>query len=144
MVYVGVIVCRREQETITKFQQRFNISPEDHVAVLKALNITSAEYEMCEVRYLTNALCRRAFENNELAFCFERFVVFVTGLQASKDNGPEGGSDICTICCDKQINCIMVPCGHFAICLDCAAKLRGKPCIMCRRHVDKFQPVYRT
>lgn len=46
----SIAFYRREQETITKFQQRFNISPEDHVAVLKALNITSAEYEMCEVR----------------------------------------------------------------------------------------------
>ena len=63
----------------------------------------------------------------------------------SGGGGPEGGeSDICTICCDRQINCVMVPCGHFAVCLECAKRLKGKPCIMCRRQVDNFQPVYRT
>jgi len=56
--------------------------------------------------------------------------------------GDDAEKDICKICFVNSINCVVIPCGHFANCLDCGKRL--KKCPICRINVMKMQEVFRA
>lgn len=35
--------------------------------------------------------------------------------------------DACIFCCDKSMDCVLIPCGHQICCLDCGTKLSNCP-----------------
>ena len=51
-----------------------------------------------------------------------------------KENQSLKESKFCKICMDNEINIVLVPCGHFISCDDCASCL--KFCPMCRRKIN--------
>ena len=54
--------------------------------------------------------------------------------------------DLCKICYDKKIDALILPCAHFAVCLDCSRSLTGhtNQCPICRGNIEKVQPVFRA
>jgi len=60
--------------------------------------------------------------------------------RSSVDNNDE--KDVCKICFVNDINCVIIPCGHFANCLSCGKRLRN--CPICRQPIMKVQEVFRA
>ena len=44
-------------------------------------------------------------------------------------------SNVCKICCDKEIDTVFVPCGHIAACRTCALRFEGESCPICKQLV---------
>jgi len=61
----------------------------------------------------------------------------------SKQNKPAEDEDLnlCKICFDKEIDCVLLNCGHFVVCRGCGQQLRH--CPFCRKKIKKLQPIYR-
>ena len=53
-------------------------------------------------------------------------------------------SNVCKICCDKDIDTVFVPCGHIAACRRCALRLEGDPCPICKQQVCLVVKTYRA
>jgi len=66
----------------------------------------------------------------------------LSGSRTATSIGTEHKSDTCNICCNKQIDCVIIPCGHYALCLDCGLHLDH--CPWDRQKIDKLQPIYRV
>ncbi|CBJ26354.1 conserved unknown protein [Ectocarpus siliculosus] len=49
--------------------------------------------------------------------------------------------DTCKICLDALVDILFLPCAHQCTCSRCGSAYEGKPCILCRRVVDKVQRV---
>ncbi len=48
----------------------------------------------------------------------------------------------CRICYTTEANAIFMDCGHYGACLDCAHRMRSRPCPFCRRPVRQIQQVF--
>jgi len=51
-------------------------------------------------------------------------------------------SDLCKVCFDARINCVILPCGHLALCMNCCKQLTLCPC--CRTPIQMAKLVYRA
>jgi len=51
-------------------------------------------------------------------------------------------SDECSICMERQIDCVLVPCGHMCACFTCAGPM--EECPICRTSVDKAVKTFRA
>jgi hypothetical protein len=49
-------------------------------------------------------------------------------------------SGLCRICLDRPRRVLLLPCGHFHFCAECATALRE--CPICRRAVESSQTVF--
>ncbi|KAI8141232.1 hypothetical protein BJV82DRAFT_619779 [Fennellomyces sp. T-0311] len=51
---------------------------------------------------------------------------------------------LCPLCCDLQMDCVFLDCGHLASCMQCAQKISNNKneCPICRRRVIKLLHVY--
>lgn len=52
----------------------------------------------------------------------------------------------CKVCMDAVINTVLIPCGHVALCFDCATTIRAKghkECPICRKNVESIVKTYR-
>ena len=63
-------------------------------------------------------------------------------------SGEEQTDDICKICFVNPINSVILPCGHFSICVDCGQRLQAKnpisKCPICRVTITKIQQIFRA
>lgn len=48
--------------------------------------------------------------------------------------------DRCVVCYENKINCVLLECGHRALCMQCGQQLRE--CPMCRRPIERIVRVY--
>jgi len=51
-------------------------------------------------------------------------------------------SELCKVCFDARINCVILPCGHLALCMNCCNQLTLCPC--CRTPIQMAKLVYRA
>ena len=51
-------------------------------------------------------------------------------------------TDLCRICFSGQIDCVLIPCGHLAVCTHCARRLDC--CPFDRIKIQRLHPVYRV
>lgn len=59
---------------------------------------------------------------------------------ASASDIPE--ADMCKLCYSAAIDTVILPCGHFAVCMDCGIHLDVCPFDRCS--IEKLQPIYRV
>lgn len=59
---------------------------------------------------------------------------------SNKDNLPD--SELCKICMDKAIDCLILECGHMATCLGCVKPL--SECPICRKYIVRLVRVYKS
>lgn len=57
-------------------------------------------------------------------------------------NEPDDEKDVCKICWDATIDCVLLECGHMCTCTNCAKKLNE--CPICREHVVRCVHVFRV
>ncbi|KAK9002851.1 hypothetical protein V6N11_060428 [Hibiscus sabdariffa] len=78
------------------------------------------------------------------------------GTATEEGNNDETGSSngssedlydakLCVVCYDEQHNCFFVPCGHYAICYECAKRIveeDNKMCPICRRVIYRVRRLF--
>ena len=50
--------------------------------------------------------------------------------------------DLCKVCMDAIVDCILLECGHMVACTDCGKRLAE--CPVCRRYVSRVVHVFRA
>lgn len=64
------------------------------------------------------------------------------------DDEAEEDEKTCKVCMDAEINICFVPCGHLAVCQDCANLLTGKgnkrECPICKTKITKAVRIFKT
>lgn len=58
------------------------------------------------------------------------------------ENGSQSIEKECTVCYDNDINCVLVPCGHAILCIDCANTLPNGICSYCETPVERVLKIY--
>ena len=53
-------------------------------------------------------------------------------------------TDICKICFGRDIDTVLVPCGHIVACSNCAERFQDKPCPICKTGVCFVQKTYKA
>ncbi|KAG0030560.1 hypothetical protein BGZ82_007385 [Podila clonocystis] len=54
--------------------------------------------------------------------------------------------NLCKICCDAALNCVMLNCNHMSTCMDCGKLIMegSRMCPICREYVVKLLHVFRA
>ena len=79
----------------------------------------------------------------ELAISKPGQPVSLAASHEAKDENKDKDKDLCKICYDRPIDCVLLNCGHLAVCLTCSAQI-GKTCPMCRQPVAMVKAIYRS
>jgi len=62
--------------------------------------------------------------------------------QSSSDSGESSERDTCIVCFNAKIDCVILPCGHLAICMSCCSEL--DICPLCRGTIRYAQKIFRA
>eukprot|EP00456_Euglypha_rotunda_P025207 TRINITY_DN20433_c0_g1_i2.p1 TRINITY_DN20433_c0_g1~~TRINITY_DN20433_c0_g1_i2.p1 ORF type:complete len:298 (+),score=11.57 TRINITY_DN20433_c0_g1_i2:32-895(+) len=62
--------------------------------------------------------------------------------QSSSDSEQLSERDTCIVCFNARIDCVILPCGHLAICLSCCSEL--DLCPLCRGSIRYAQKIFRA
>merc|ERR1719310_1911008 len=56
------------------------------------------------------------------------------------------GQDLCCVCMDARKDAVLTPCGHKAMCVQCAEalKARERRCPVCRQHIGGVVRVFES
>ncbi|GJJ73455.1 E3 ubiquitin-protein ligase RNF34 [Entomortierella parvispora] len=65
------------------------------------------------------------------------------GMDSQSMNGDD---NLCKICLDASLNCVMLNCNHMSTCMDCGKKIMDGPrtCPICREYIVKLLHVFRA
>lgn len=63
-------------------------------------------------------------------------------LEIKRENKRLKASNTCRVCCDAEVRCVFLHCGHLICCIECAGKVYE--CPMCRASVLGFIKTYRA
>ncbi|KAI7830603.1 hypothetical protein BC939DRAFT_438493 [Gamsiella multidivaricata] len=70
---------------------------------------------------------------------------------SESSKGPSGGGsseddNLCKICCDAALNCVMLNCNHMSTCMDCGKLIMegSRMCPICREYVVRLLHVFRA
>jgi hypothetical protein len=113
MLASGNSLSAKQQDALAKFRITHSISDEDHSNVLALLGLTEETFGI--------------------------MLQVPAGQDEAKAN-EEG--DLCKICYENPMNCIILPCAHFAICINCSKKL--DKCPVCRGSIKEAKVVYKS
>lgn len=50
--------------------------------------------------------------------------------------------DLCKLCMDAPLECVLLECGHIATCVDCGKKLNE--CPICRQYVTRIVRTFKA
>eukprot|EP01114_Cavostelium_apophysatum_P002740 TRINITY_DN12425_c0_g1_i1.p1 TRINITY_DN12425_c0_g1~~TRINITY_DN12425_c0_g1_i1.p1 ORF type:complete len:304 (+),score=38.97 TRINITY_DN12425_c0_g1_i1:103-1014(+) len=79
------------------------------------------------------------FEKAELLAKIDKFCPHVRGATTSeKFEVPE--KDLCTVCMERRIDCVLLECGHLAVCFICSKHL--SECPICRQKIVRVVHTY--
>jgi hypothetical protein len=73
---------------------------------------------------------------HDLVFILTSFFFFVTGLDTMSMD------ELCKICMDAPVECVMLECGHMATCTACGKQL--SECPICRQFVIRIVRTFRA
>ncbi len=123
-------INKSQQQVITCYRETNHITETEHNDVLKQLNLSKADYYILtclDINTMFNA------NNNNM----NESKVNETKTENENENDNE-----CKICFEHSIDAVIMPCGHFAICMDCGIGLNK--CPICRKPIHKIQRIFRA
>ncbi|KAJ3269665.1 hypothetical protein HDV01_001137 [Terramyces sp. JEL0728] len=82
-----------------------------------------------------------ALERKDL---LERAQLLIDNVRKEQGNLPE--DQICKICCDLAINCVLLECGHLIACMECATELQKTTgeCPICRARIVRIVHTFKA
>jgi hypothetical protein len=48
----------------------------------------------------------------------------------------------CKVCLDNSVNCVLLPCRHSCLCVDCAELVKNSGCPVCREPINQVIPIF--
>ena len=60
---------------------------------------------------------------------------------ATEGGGAEEEENVCVVCFDSKVDCVLLECGHAVVCLACSGGLKGE-CPMCRRPITRIVKLF--
>lgn len=69
-----------------------------------------------------------------------------TSAKKSSSGNLADDDNLCKICCDAALNCVMLNCNHMSTCMDCGKLIMegSRMCPICREYVVKLLHVFRA
>lgn len=63
---------------------------------------------------------------------------------SQQNSGDIDESQACKICMEREINCVLLECGHMLTCVECGSKIKQKECPVCRQFVSRCVRTFRA
>jgi len=89
---------------------------------------------------LLDAVLRHQLKANTTVLTGVVTTTTVASVEQEKEKEKELNE--CKVCFENEIDCLLLPCSHLAICSDCAGEL--KKCPICNSAISKSQKIYRA
>ncbi|KAJ1656870.1 hypothetical protein IWQ61_003635 [Dispira simplex] len=85
-------------------------------------------------------------EKGELVSLVNQLLANTRAELAQYTKDVDSADNLCKICYDHHINCLILECGHLVTCLDCAKRLQTttNECPICRQHITRVVHVFKT
>jgi len=90
---------------------------------------------------LANALCK-CKEYDPSATKKQKQVNKSVEKQSKKQNDDEDEENLCKICFDSPMDCIVLPCAHMSMCYSCSRSV--KSCPVCRGKISEIKKVFKA
>jgi hypothetical protein len=58
------------------------------------------------------------------------------------DDSEDDTEDVCKVCMDNAIDCVLLECGHMVTCLKCSKQVAE--CPICRQNVSRIVKVFKA
>lgn len=120
---------------------------EGHYSPVKFLKKVCNIFKASNPRYFEQELAQRV--NNDLVLGEEDGDLSGLSEEEDEDEEDQGvvqqqehpqqqqDDELCIVCIDRPSKeCVFIPCGHQRFCLQCAMRLKGRPCPFCRTVVN--------
>ena len=72
----------------------------------------------------------------------QTFLVILFSLESGDHGNATGESDLCKVCMDNWVDCVLLECGHMMTCVECGKKLQE--CPMCRQNISRIVRVFKS
>jgi len=81
-------------------------------------------------------------EINEMFEVLEQLSVTENTVQLNVENKTDIDENICKVCFENPINCVLLKCGHMVVCVDCGTNIKN--CPICRRTISEIVKIYKA
>ncbi|CAH0554457.1 unnamed protein product [Brassicogethes aeneus] len=103
-----------------------------------------------EINCLSSKQLKQLLTLNRVDFkgCVEKNELLERATRLWQDNNelhkelPENIQDLCKLCMDGPLDCVLLECGHIATCIDCGKKLAE--CPICRQYVIRVVRTFKA
>lgn len=68
----------------------------------------------------------------------------VTPISQKKEKIDEEEDNMCKVCFEKELNSVVMDCGHVCMCFECASKPNMQKCPICREQIIKVVRTYKS
>lgn len=107
--------------TPKKGPSRFRLRPMSPMSPISCLNHFQPNFRLKNGAIFLLAMSKKIKKFRIRIFAKVRFRLFFHARQL-RDN-----SCFLLVCMERAMNCVLIPCGHLAICIQCSVKLRACP-----------------
>jgi len=98
-------------------------------------------YQIKEMKKSFTPLCEAKFEKHEeIINILKNYFCKFYGISETEFKSPENDEKCCKVCWEREVDTVLLWCGHVAICLYCSQFLSS--CPMCCQPIQKVQRVY--
>jgi len=104
--------------------------------------ICNVPHRQCTDQSPNGPVSTASFQLKEEVINLKRRIQELETKEGEQEHGNNGssGSETCVVCYQNKINCVLLECGHRALCMNCGKKLID--CPICRRPIERIIRVY--
>ena len=106
----------RQLNALREFQKKENISESDHIRALEGLSYSIEQFDKMSNGVLSNPITE---ETNNNTTSSNKSKSDKHSFDKKYNTYDDNDEDSCKICFVNRIDCVMLPCGHFAVCSHC-------------------------
>ena len=131
----GQGITERELVLLEEYRVSHNVTMQDHQQILASLGWTPEQL----VAVVPSKLKINDNEKDEK----DKIEVYCASCKNNAINNDDNiDANKCRICYEMEIDCILLPCAHFAVCMTCALKM--DTCPFDRTKITRIQQIYRV
>ena len=127
----GMAIHTSDIKLLEEFRSVHDVSGQEHEQILASLGWTNEKLLEILSSNKVNA------NTNDIK---QHYCVTCKSKAITNDENTDGNK--CRICYELQIDCILLPCAHFAVCMVCALKM--DTCPFDRTKIIRIQQIYRV
>lgn len=135
------LLIKNINRIITKSRRKSSkMRQQQHQQIQKALNLTKQENGKT-INPIFNK--RKSNRFNKLPKIHD-YIKYDTNDNDTSSSPSDNNGNLCCICAEKEINTVIIPCGHMVYCSKCSKNLTINTCPYCRRENIKIMTTYKS